>query len=85
MRVEGLDLGGLVFKAQRRLYHSTVGVRVIKKKKGLDLVSAAVVDRVHVVAVAGSVSGCAGIQAPGAPMPRALQGHLYGVEPRTQS
>jgi len=25
--------GGLVFKAQRRLYHSTLGLRVIKKKK----------------------------------------------------
>ena len=26
--------GGLVFKAQRLLYHSTLGLRVIKKKKG---------------------------------------------------
>ena len=25
--------GGLVFKAHRRLYHSTLGLRVIKKKK----------------------------------------------------
>ena len=25
--------GGLVFKAQRLLYHSTLGLRVIKKKK----------------------------------------------------
>jgi len=25
--------GGLVFKANRLLYHSTLGVRVIKKKK----------------------------------------------------
>ena len=25
--------GGLVFKAHRRLYHSTLGVRVIKKKE----------------------------------------------------
>jgi len=26
--------GGLVFKAHRLLYHSTLGLRVIKKKKG---------------------------------------------------
>jgi len=25
--------GGLVFKAQRRVHHSTLGLRVIKKKK----------------------------------------------------
>jgi len=25
--------GGLVFKAHRRVYHSTLGLRVIKKKK----------------------------------------------------
>jgi len=25
--------GGLVFKAHRRLYHSTLGLRVIKKKR----------------------------------------------------
>ena len=34
-RVWGLPLfrGGLVFKAHRLLYHSTLGLRVIKKKK----------------------------------------------------
>jgi len=29
--------GGLVFKAHRLLYHSTLGLRVIKKKKKLHL------------------------------------------------
>jgi len=29
--------GGLVFKAQRLLYHSTLGLRVIKKKRNLGL------------------------------------------------
>ena len=29
-------LRGLVFKAHRRLYHSTLGSRVVKKKKHLD-------------------------------------------------
>ena len=33
LRREGLRLGGLVFKAHRLLYHSTLGLRVIKKKK----------------------------------------------------
>jgi len=28
--------GGLVFKAHRRVYHSTLGLRVIKKKKKLE-------------------------------------------------
>ena len=28
------DLGGLVCKAHRLLYHSTLGLRVVKKKKG---------------------------------------------------
>jgi len=32
----GADLlGGLVFKAHRLVYHSTLGLRVIKKKKNL--------------------------------------------------
>ena len=29
--------GGIVFKAHRRLYHSTLGLRVIKKKKRLEV------------------------------------------------
>ena len=29
----GLDAGGLVIKSHRLLYHSTLGLRVIKKKK----------------------------------------------------
>jgi len=37
LEVAGLDLeqfrGGLIFKAHRLLYHSTPGLRVIKKKK----------------------------------------------------
>jgi len=33
-RAEGVGFrGGLVFKAHRLLYHSTLGLRVIKKKK----------------------------------------------------
>ena len=31
--------GGLVFKAHRLLYHSTLGVRVIEKKKDLETMS----------------------------------------------
>ena len=34
--------GGLVFKAHRLVYHSTLGLRVIKKKKDLGLSVAAV-------------------------------------------
>ena len=42
-RAQGLGLGlkfeglGLVFKVHRRVYHSTLGSRVIKKKEGLGL------------------------------------------------
>ena len=32
MRIEQWFRGGLVFKAHRLLYHSTLGLRVIKKK-----------------------------------------------------
>ena len=37
--------GGLVFKAHRLLHHSTLGLRVIKKKKK-DVVSGAAVQRI---------------------------------------
>jgi len=39
--------GGLVFKAHRRLYHSTLGSRVIKKKKRRSLGHALVVEGVQ--------------------------------------
>ena len=36
VRSTATDHFGLVFKAHRLLYHSTLGLRVLKKKKNLD-------------------------------------------------